>query len=381
MKTSSLQSLDICIQKVTKLWGIDPETYHNIAMMASQYAEKSQLILESIKEASYVPWQESLETNISWLRLPNPVWLAAGFTKAPYGLKFWEAFGFGSITIWWVTQDAQTGNNRQRIFRFGNDIVNGMGLPGKWLPHTKKMLQERLQDSNMPNIPIWANLCNSASTKPEDKIAEFKTEMSELYPFVEYFEINISCPNQAWVCGLTQQLENILQELTKFNDKLAVSNNITKRKLFVKISPLSQNPQDPKDGSVAWLKSIAEICNQYQNDWVHAVIATNTAQEHKYTNKTQISTPSWDTITWGASGEQIQLISQKTVSTLRDTLDKNIPIIWVGGIWYDTVETEWKSAIDMIHSWADALQIYSSFVNKSVLTPMKIKQALMKKED
>ncbi|MFC1797877.1 hypothetical protein ACFLY2_01660 [Patescibacteria group bacterium] len=59
------------------------------------------------------------------------------------------------------------------------------------------MLQERKMKNMMPNIPLGANLCNSASTKPEDKIAEFKHEMDLLYRYVDYFEINISCPNQA----------------------------------------------------------------------------------------------------------------------------------------------------------------------------------------
>jgi dihydroorotate dehydrogenase len=59
------------------------------------------------------------------------------------------------------------------------------------------MLEKRKKENMMPEIPLGANLCNSLITKAEEKIDEFKEEMLSLYPYMDYFEVNISCPNQA----------------------------------------------------------------------------------------------------------------------------------------------------------------------------------------
>jgi dihydroorotate dehydrogenase len=48
----------------------------------------------------------------------------------------------------------------------------------------------------MPNVPIIANLCNSAKTPEEEKADEFLFLMEKLHDYVDAFEINVSCPNQ-----------------------------------------------------------------------------------------------------------------------------------------------------------------------------------------
>jgi dihydroorotate dehydrogenase len=48
----------------------------------------------------------------------------------------------------------------------------------------------------MPEIPLFANICNSRITPDNEKINELKYIMEKLYPYVQAFEINISCPNQ-----------------------------------------------------------------------------------------------------------------------------------------------------------------------------------------
>gem|GEM_PF-4926964 len=74
--------------------------------------------------------------------------------------------------------------------------------------------------------------------------------MLGLYPFVDFFEINVSCPNQAGVCSLQLEIENILEELTKYNLELEKKLKIKRRILFVKISPLTKNKEMPEDGTI-----------------------------------------------------------------------------------------------------------------------------------
>jgi dihydroorotate dehydrogenase len=254
-----------------------------------------------------------------------------------------------------------------------------MWLPWKSAKEVANMLYERKKKNMMPEIPLWANLCNSLTTKPEEKIDEFKEEMKLLYDFVDYFEINVSCPNQEWVCGLQSELDEILKELTKYNEELASTKWVNRKKLFVKISPLTQNEDSPEDWTIAWLKSIAEICNKYKDKWLDAVIATNTAKEHKYKEKTKIKTPNGGIITGWASWKQIQKVSLKSVNELRKILDSNIPIIWVGWIWCDEKWEEWQSAINMLSSWAISVQLLTSFVKKGTIMVVRdLKKALIK---
>jgi len=172
---------------------------------------------------------------------------------------------------------------------------------------------------------------------------------------------------------------NILKELTKFNEELSKKFNEKRKLLFVKISPLTQNPENPEDWTIEWLKDLANIFNDFYNKWLDWVIATNTAKEHKYKNKTKIKTPNWWTITWWASGAQIQEISRKTVEKLREFLNKEIPIIWVGWIWYDKKWFEWQSGVKMLNSWAISLQILSSFVQDWTVCVVKdLKKAILK---
>lgn len=164
-------------------------------------------------------------------------------------------------------------------------------------------------------------------------------------------------------------------ELKAHNEKLALKYGIKKRKLFIKISPLSQNEMLWKweilDGPLEKLKLIADICNIQKID---GIIATNTAKEHPH--KTKIVSASWETISWWASGKIIQNISLKTVQELRKVLDKDIPIIWVWGIGFDKKWEEWQSALNMMNAWAQTIQLYSSFIH-NVMTPYNIKKRLL----
>jgi len=369
---------------------LDPEFCHNIAMWIWKHAEKSDRILNSIKDATHAEWEESLQLEIAGLQFPNQAWLAAGFCKEPMGLKFWEAFWFGSITVGWMWEYEQFWNHKPRIIREKNWVRNAVWLPWWSLKDRVQELQYRVDANMMPNVPLGANLCNSARLNEENdpdkllqlKIQEYKNQMTAMYQYFDYFEINISCPNQAGWCSLTKDLDIILKELTAHNDYLAMKHGVTKKKLFVKISPLTQNPDNPekmRDGTLEGLKSLADVCNQYSNDGVHWVIATNTAQEHPKMDAKDIYSPSMDAhISGGASGKQIQKTSLNTVKELRKVLDNDIAIIGVGWIGYDEPWQEGQSAINMMDAWADSLQLYTSFVNKSVLVPKYIKEAMVK---
>lgn len=364
-----------------KAWVFDfnPEFWHKLIMQHANSAEKVHFILENLQESLYLE-DPSLETQVWNMTFKNPVWLAAWFAKQSHWLKFLEACWFGYLTIWWITHSAQSWNEKPRIFRFGNDIVNGMWLPWDGVENEVKRLAKRKELWLMPNIPIIANLCNSLLTPANEKTEEFLYLMQQLYPYVDGFEINVSCPNQCWVTSMQQEqvLKELLTKVENYNKKLALKFWIERKTLLVKIAPLSKNEFENnwkpiKDLTLSWLEIIANVCNDVWIDWV---TATNTSQEHEY--DTKIIKPDGWIISWWLSWLWLHKESLRTVKELRKKLDKTIPIIWVWWIWYDMpIKTRfWWSWIDMITAWATSVEVMSSFVQKSVVVPYYLKKTV-----
>ena len=362
---------------ISWLLNINPEFWHRLAMMTSNSAERIDFIVNSLKEALYFE-DSRLETQVWNMTCRNQIWLAAWFAKQSHWLKLLEAFWFGYITIWWITVNAQEWNLKPRIFKFpeSQSMVNGMWLPWDGLENEVKRLAKRKELWLMPNIPIIANLCNSLLTQAEDKTDEFLFMMDKLYPYVDWFEINVSCPNQCWVTSMQKEkvLKDLLIKVTQYNKLLALRNLCERKTILVKIAPLTKYENEPeriKDLSKDGLEIIANVCNEVWIDWV---TATNTSQEHEY--DTKIIKPDWSIIKWWLSWLWLHEQSLKTVSELRKVLNRTIPIIWVWWIWYDAKES-WLSAINMLDNWAWALWLMSCFIQNSVVSPYWLKQKLL----
>lgn len=353
------------------------ESWHRITMKWANTIEKVNFILDSLTECFYLE-DKSLEVEVWNMKFKNPVWLAAGFAKQSHWLKTLEALWFGYLTIWWITEYAQSWNREPRIFKFNNtDIVNGMWLPGDWIDWEVKRLYERKKLWLMPNIPIIANLCNSARTTDDCKTDEFLHLMDKLYLFIDWFEVNVSCPNQCWVTSMQQEivLHKLLTKIKNHNKKLALRYWCERKTILVKIAPLTKNednPEDIKDLTIEWLELIANVCNDVWIDWV---TATNTSQEHNY--DTQIIKPDKWIIKWWRSWLWLNAQSLRTVRELRKRLVSFIPVIWVWWIGYD----KWQSWVDMINAWATSIEILSSLVQNSIATPYFLKKAILESKE
>jgi dihydroorotate dehydrogenase len=176
-------------------------------------------------------------------------------------------------------------------------IVNGMGLPGDGIKAEVERLAARQQAGRMPKVPLIANLCTSASSTTEDeKLSEFEQLMTELYPYVQGFEINVSCPNQGGVCDMQKgdNLKKLLTALKAHNERLAYQSGKERKTMLVKISPLTRKEgEEIEDLSQEGLEMIARICDSL----VDGITATNTSKEHNFKHQTQIIQPNEKIIT------------------------------------------------------------------------------------
>ena len=107
------------------------------------------------------------------------------------GYHDFRNFGFGFIEIGTVTPLPQDGNPKKRIFRLSKDeaLINRLGFNNSGVEKIKKNLNRK------KNVIIGANIGRNSFTSNEEAHFDYIKCYNELYPYVDYFAINISSPN------------------------------------------------------------------------------------------------------------------------------------------------------------------------------------------
>jgi dihydroorotate dehydrogenase len=209
-----------------------------------------------------------------------------------------------------------------------------MGINNKGVKYALDRLQRE-----KPNTIIGGNIAKNALTKNENSSQDYERSFSLLYDYVDYFVINVSCPN---VKDLTK-LQNI-DSLSEIIDNL-----LTLRRYFDNYRPilLKISPDISKI-------SLDEIIDLVLISGIDGIIATNTT-----TDRSNLSTPK-DRIDFigngGLSGAPLFQKSLNTVKYIHDKTGGLLPIIAVGGIMSP------KDAYEMIKAGASLIQIYTGFI-------------------
>jgi dihydroorotate dehydrogenase len=328
------------------LFLFDPEAIHhftfNFLKIISSIPGVS-AILSSI----YTKRDSKLERQILGLKFKNPVGLAAGFDKNAHLIDELAAFGFGFIEIGTLTPKGQPGNDKPRLFRLPQDqaLINRMGFNNEGVLVAVEKLKKRKSD-----VIVGGNIGKNKTTPNENAFEDYNYCFEALYPYVDYFVVNVSSPNTP---GLRELQEK--EPLKKLmNHVKALSNAKEKPKpVLLKIAP---------DLSASQLDDIIEILKETKTD---GVIATNTtiSREGLQTSKEEI-----DRIgNGGLSGKPVAKKSTEVIKYLRTNLGATYPIIGVGGI------MNADDAIEKLKAGADLIQIYTGFVYEG---PGFVKQIL-----
>ncbi|WP_287129761.1 quinone-dependent dihydroorotate dehydrogenase [Candidatus Cyanaurora vandensis] len=273
----------------------------------------------------------------------NPVGLAAGLDKAGQGIGMWGALGFGWAEVGTVTRHPQPGNPAPRLFRLPEDraIINRMGFnnPGA------VALAQRLQQIKSA-VPLGINLGKSKITELALSAADYQFSFECLYPFGDYFVVNVSSPNTPGLRELQQAryLREIFAHLQGVNP--------AQKPLLVKIAP---------DLSEDDLSDIVELVLEFK---LAGIIATNTTvtRPDLYSHHRQES--------GGLSGEPLKAPATAVLNTLWRLSEGRIPLVGVGGI--STAEDAWER---IIHG-ASLLQLYTGWVYEGPLVVKRILQGL-----
>ena len=334
------------------LFLFDPEKVHYFTFSLIKVLCKIPFVA-SIFRSLYQVKNKKLERKLFGLTFINPVGLAAGFDKNAVLYNELANFGFGFIEIGTVTPKGQPGNPKKRLFRLKNDqgIINRMGFNNDGVEEAIKNLKK-----NKHKVIIGGNIGKNTETKLEDYTQDYLDVFKELHPFVDYFVLNVSCPNVGSHAKLSDK-DYLLELITECQSQ----NNLFKIKkpILLKIAPDLNNSQ---------LDEIIELVAETKID---GVIASNTSTTRDNLNASKERLQ--EIGNGGVSGQPIKDQSTQVIKYLADTSNKSFPIIGVGGI------HSAEDALEKLNAGADLVQIYTGFIYEGPGLIKKINNALLKK--
>lgn len=293
-----------------------------------------------------------LEREVFGLKFENPVGLAAGFDKDAKLFDELGALGFGFVEIGTVTPLPQEGNPKPRLFRLQDDnaIINRMGFNNSGIESVVNKLRRK-----KTNIIIGGNIGKNKLTANVDAIDDYEICFEKLFPYVDYFTVNVSSPNTTGLRDLQnkrplKKLLNRLQQLNSLKDK--------RKPILLKIAPDLSNDQ---------LDDIVDIVSETKID---GVVATNTtiSRDGLKSEATKLN----DIGNGGLSGIPLRERSTEVIRYLSNKSNRVFPIIGVGGI------HSAADAIDKIEAGATLVQLYTGFVYQGPELIKRINKAILK---
>ncbi len=291
-----------------------------------------------------------LEREVFGLKFKNPVGIAAGFDKAADMYNELAVLGFGHIEIGTVTPKAQDGNPKPRIFRLPKDkaLINRMGFNNGGISPAVENLKKR-----KTKAIIGGNLGKNTATPNAQAVVDYTAVFEGLFDYVDYFVVNVSCPNVTDLCELQDQdyLEEILFAVQKLNNAKDFP-----KPILLKVAPDLNNGQ---------LDEVIEIVEKTK---IHGVIATNTT-----VSRDDLITDFEPIGNGGMSGAPLKKKSTDVIRYLAEKSNKAFPIIGVGGIFTA------QDAIEKLEAGADLVQVYTGFIYEGPAIAKKINKAILKK--
>ena len=202
------------------LFWLSPEKAHRVTVfwldLAAAFPPTRRLLRSLFCHAD-----KSLERRVMGLVFPNPVGLAAGFDKDGKHIPGMACLGFGFVEVGTVTPLPQDGIPQPRLFRLPLDraLINRMGFNNEGL----EALADRLKALRQTGVPggllIGGNIGKNKATPNEQAESDYLKCFEALFPWVDYFVVNVSSPNTPGLRALQEKesLRKILTNLQQLN--------------------------------------------------------------------------------------------------------------------------------------------------------------------
>ena len=332
------------------LFCFSPEFIHKTLVWMIKWLFRMPGVCVLVKRL-YTIEDKSLERKVFGRTFKNPVGFAAGFDKNAEVYNEFSAFGFSFIEIGTVTPGAQPGNPKPRSFRIVKDkgLINRMGINNSGVEQIVKNLSKKRH-----NLIIGGNIGKNSDTPNDKALDDYVYCFNALYAHVDYFVVNLSCPNVKDLHKL-QEKEHTIRIL---NAIMAEMNNKVKPKpVLLKISPdLSDNQLDDT------IEIVIEA-------GIDGIVATNTT-----TSREGLETPVdmlQEIGDGGLSGKPLSKRSTEIIKYIVNKTDNKLPVIGVGGIM--TIE----DALEKLKAGASLIQVYTGFIYEGPGFVKKINKAIL----
>jgi dihydroorotate dehydrogenase len=328
------------------------EKAHNIVMFllkTARYIPAFPCLLNKILSVK----NQTLEKELFGLTFKNPIGLAAGFDKNAEVFDVLGNFGFSFVEIGTVTPKSQPGNPKPRCFRLKKDnaIINRMGFNNDGL----SVVIKRLREKSVRKVIVGGNIGKNTMVPNTDAVSDYVKTFKGLYDYVDYFTVNVSCPNVSNLTRLQNKpdLEILLKSLVNERKYMDVY-----KPVLVKISP---------DLSFEQIDDTLYIIRETGID---GIVATNTT-----TSRENLKTPLKEVLETGLGGLSGQPLTKRSLEIVRyihEQTSGKLPIIAVGGIM--TV----ADAVNMLDAGADLIQLYTGYIYQGPWFVKKILKTLVK---
>lgn len=324
--------------------GRDAEAIHERVLGMLARISASPAMTQALARLAAITWPGDLgrEREVFGLRFPHPIGLAAGFDKNARAVHALAALGFGFVEIGTITQQTQPGNPRPRLFRIPSDdaLINRMGFNNDGA----NAIAKRLARTREFSVPVGISLGKSKVTPLEDAIADYLASLDRLYPWADYFAVNVSSPNTPGLRALQdrERLDALLEVLqARLRERAQLADEQVKP-LLVKVAP------DLDDAS---LDDVVGVCLARG---ASGLIAVNTT-----VSRYGLSAAVPDALRnepGGLSGRPLHARAVEVVGLLARRTEGRLPIIGCGGVF--TVDDTQR----MLDAGASLLQLYTSFI-------------------
>lgn len=289
---------------------------------------------------------------VSWqgLIFPNPIGLSAGLDKDALAPRFFQALGFGFVEVGTVTPRGQPGNPRPRIHRLPERgaLINSMGFPGEGA----ESMARRLHGMGPLGVPLGINLGKNAATPLESAAEDYVRCLELLYPYGDYFVINVSSPNTMGLTSLQARpaLRRILEAVAQ--RRAALSGTSRSKPLALKVSPDLTNSE------------LDDVLAVSASAGIEGIIATNTSVDPLRKGPAE-KRPG------GISGRPLANRALEVVSYVRRNSPAGLFVIGVGGV------ADVRGALALMDAGANVVQVYTAFIYKGPGLPGLINRGLL----
>ncbi|CAN5260878.1 quinone-dependent dihydroorotate dehydrogenase [soil metagenome] len=278
------------------------------------------------------------------LTFRNSIGLAAGFDKNAEYLDVMKVLGFGFTEIGTVTPLPQIGNDKPRIFRLPKDkaIINRMGFNNEGVQKVAeriKIWREKNPKAGNDFLIIGGNIGKNKNTRNEEARRDYEICFKELFPYVDYFVVNVSSPNTPGLRELQQKdsLRKIFLPLISFNNSQP-----SRKPLLLKVAP---------DLNVSDVDDIIELALELKLDGL-VVANTTISRDGLVSSKNRIKAIG----AGGLSGLPLKNKSTDLIKYIAQKTQGQLTLIGSGGV-FTAADVQEK-----MNAGATFVQLWTGFI-------------------